>query len=100
MPTNATERIIAGAMSGTSADGVDVALTRITGRGTSMTAQLLHHHHHPYDAATRNKIFAFRDGAASANLARIAQLGRTISLAYAMAVNDTLAASRISAADL
>ena len=42
-----TERIIAGAMSGTSADGVDVALVRITGRGTSMTAQLLHHHHHP-----------------------------------------------------
>jgi anhydro-N-acetylmuramic acid kinase len=100
MPTNATERIIAGAMSGTSADGVDVALTRIQGRGTAMTAQLLHHHHHPYDATTKSEIFAFRGGDATANLVRLAQLGRTISLAYAKAVNDALAASRISAADL
>jgi anhydro-N-acetylmuramic acid kinase len=100
MATNATERIIAGAMSGTSADGVDIALTRIAGRGTAMTAQLLHHHHHPYDAATKSEIFAFRGGDATANLARLAQLGRTISLAYAKAVNDALAASRISAADL
>ena len=66
MPTSSTDRIIAGAMSGTSADGVDVALTRIAARGTSMTAQLLHHHHHPYDAATRNEIFAFRGGDSAA----------------------------------
>src|SRR4030095_4745075 len=95
-----TERIIAGAMSGTSADGIDVALTRIEGRRTSMTAQPLPHHPHPYDAATKNEIFAFRGGDASANLARLARLGRTISLAYATAVNEALAASRISAADL
>jgi anhydro-N-acetylmuramic acid kinase len=100
MPTNATERIIAGAMSGTSADGVDIALTRITGRGTSMTAQLLHITTIPYDAATKNEIFAFRGGDATANLARLAQLGRTISLAYAKAVNDCIAASRLSASQL
>src|SRR5688572_26738964 len=97
---NPRERIIAGAMSGTSADGVDVALTRITGRGTSMTAQLLHHHHRPYDAATRTEIFAFRGGEASCNLARLAKLGRTISLTYATAVNEALAAARLTAADL
>jgi anhydro-N-acetylmuramic acid kinase len=95
-----TDRIIAGAMSGTSADGVDVALTRIAGRGTSMTAQLIHHHHRDYDAATRDEIFAFRGGDASANLARLAQLGRTISLAYATAVNEALAASRLNTSDL
>src|SRR5688572_2446934 len=97
---NPRERIIAGAMSGTSADGVDVALTRITGRGTSMTAQLLHHHHRPYDAATRTEIFAFRGGEASCNLARLAKLGRTISLTYATAVNEALAAAHLNAADL
>ncbi|HEV2295997.1 MAG TPA: anhydro-N-acetylmuramic acid kinase [Tepidisphaeraceae bacterium] len=96
----ARERIIAGAMSGTSADGVDVAITRIIGRGTSMTAQLLHHHHRSYDAATRSEIFAFRGGEASANLARLAELGRTISLTYATTINEALAASRLSAADL
>ena len=102
MPDQATDRprIIAGAMSGTSADGVDVALTRITGRGTAMTAQLIHHHHHPYDAPTRAEIFAFRGGDATATLSRLAQLGRTISLAYAAAVNAALAASRLSAPDL
>ena len=94
------ERIIAGAMSGTSADGVDVALTRITGRGTSMTAQLIHHHHRSYDAATRAEIFAFRGGDASCNLARLAKLGRTISLTYATAVNEALAAAHLNATDL
>ena len=102
MPNDATprERLIAGAMSGTSADGVDVALTRITGRGTSMTAQLIHHHHRSYDAATRNEIFAFRGGEASCNLARLAKLGRTISLTYATAVNEALAAAHLNAKDL
>ena len=102
MPSDpdARERIIAGAMSGTSADGVDVALTRITGRGTSMTAQLVHHHHRPYDAATRDEIFAFRGGDASCNLGRLAKLGRTISLTYATAVNEALAAAHLSASDL
>jgi anhydro-N-acetylmuramic acid kinase len=102
MPNDANprERIIAGAMSGTSADGVDVALTRITGRGTSMSAQLIHHHHRPYDAATRTEIFAFRGGDASCNLARLAKLGRTISLTYATAINEALGASHLSAKDL
>ncbi len=94
------ERILAGVMSGTSADGVDVALTRIAGRGTSMTAQLIHHHHHPYDAKTREEIFAFRGGDANVNLSRLAQLGRTISLAYATAVNEALAAAHLTARDL
>jgi anhydro-N-acetylmuramic acid kinase len=95
-----TERIIAGAMSGTSADGVDVALTRIAGRGTAMTAQLLRHHHRPYDADTRSEIFAFRGGDARCDLSRLAKLGRTISLTYAAAVNEALAAAHLSARDL
>jgi anhydro-N-acetylmuramic acid kinase len=102
MPTepDTRERIIAGAMSGTSADGVDVALTRITGRGTSMTATLVHHHHRSYDAATRDEIFAFRGGDATCNLARLARLGRKISLTDAKAVNEALAAAHLSAKDL
>jgi 1,6-anhydro-N-acetylmuramate kinase len=34
-------------MTGTSLDGLDVALVRITGRGLAMTADLLHHHAAP-----------------------------------------------------
>src|SRR4051794_32735634 len=94
-------RIIAGAMSGTSADGVDIALTKIMGRGFDMTAQLLHHHHRPYDEQTRREIFAFRDDNVRENfLSRLATLGRTISLTYATAVNEALAAAHLSASDL
>ena len=93
-------RLIAGAMSGTSADGVDVALTRVTGRGTDMRCELVHHHHRDYPAPLKQEIFAFRGGDAAVNLARLAQLGRDVSLAYAAAVNDALAEAKLTAADL
>lgn len=94
------KRLIAGAMSGTSADGVDIAITEITGTGLGMQCRLVHHHHHPYPAALRDEIFTFRGGAASANLARLAQLGRDISLAYAVATNEALLAAKLKASDL
>ncbi len=95
------ERIIAGAMSGTSADGVDVAITRITGSGLDMSAQLIRHHHRPYPTELRREIFAFRRGEVRDNvLARLARMGREISLTYAAAVNEALAAASMSADQL
>lgn len=97
-------RLIAGAMSGTSADGVDVAITEITGRGLDMTARLVRHHHRSYPPELRREIFAFRGGevrAAGTNvMGRLAQLGREISLTYATAVNECLTAASLSAKDL
>ena len=89
-------RILIGAMSGTSADGVDVALVEITGRGLAMTAQLLHHHARAYDAALRRSIFRVRSEG-SARLDELAEMGRQITLAYAAAVDEALAAAAISA---
>jgi anhydro-N-acetylmuramic acid kinase len=80
------DRLIAGAMSGTSADGVDVAIVRIAGRGLAMTAQLLRHHHRPYDSHLRRRIFAVRQENA-VSLAELASLARDISQCYAQAVN-------------
>ena len=88
-------------MSGTSADGVDVAVVSITGRGLDMTAQLIRHHHRPYNEQVRREIFAFREGEITKDfLPRLARLGRNISLTYAAAVNEALAAAHMSAAHL
>jgi anhydro-N-acetylmuramic acid kinase len=95
-----TGRLIAGAMSGTSADGVDVAVVAVDGRGLDMTARLVRHHHRAYPPELRREVFAFRGGDAPADLARLAQLGREISLTYATAVNEALAMERLTAGDL
>ena len=94
-----TIRLIAGAMSGTSADGVDVAITRIDGRGYEMRPQLVHHHHRAYPRDVREKIFAIRSSGA-APLASLGELARQISLVYAAAVNEALVASKTAATDL
>jgi len=93
------QRLIAGAMSGTSADGVDVALVRIVGRGLEMSATLLRHHLRPFPDELRNQILRTRC-APSISLADLARMGREISLNYAAAVNEALLAGGLSGADL
>ena len=92
-------RVIAGAMSGTSADGVDVALVRVDGRGLEMSARLLGRAHVAYDADLRALIFAVRNGG-TITLAELARLGRGVSLAYAAAVLAALDATGLSPADV
>jgi anhydro-N-acetylmuramic acid kinase len=86
-------------MSGTSADGVDVAIVRVTGHGSAMRAELIHHHAHAYPRDLREKIFAIRK-AGAVFLADLASLGREISLAYASAVNAALIGANRTVADL
>ncbi|MGD1277021.1 MAG: anhydro-N-acetylmuramic acid kinase [Tepidisphaeraceae bacterium] len=95
----AQKRVIAGAMSGTSADGVDVALVRISGRGLDMSAQLLQEHHRDYATTLRRAIAQIRQSGA-ATLATLTEVGREISLCYAAAVNETLLAAGMSGGDL
>ncbi len=45
--------IVAGVMSGTSADGINVALVRIQGRGFRSRFELLAHYEFPYPANVR-----------------------------------------------
>ena len=70
------EMIVAGVMSGTSADGVDVAFCRIEpGRvaETSPRLSLLGHGNFPYRAELRAEVLRAMDGAAlnAAGLARL-----------------------------
>ena len=71
-------RLIAGAMSGTSADGVDVAVVRVAGRGVNMSAALVGHHHRPYDPPLRQSIFRLREGQ-PVELRELARVGRQVS---------------------
>lgn len=92
-------RLIAGAMSGTSADGVDVVIARVEGSGLDMSSCVVLHHHRPYDAQLRSEIFALRSSGIG-SLGALAKLARHISLVYAAAVNEALAAAHLTAKDL
>ncbi len=94
-------RVIVGTMSGTSADGVDAAVTQITGQGLDMKAQVLLHHYQAYSPELRREIFAFRnDEVKSDFLARLAKLGRQITLATAAAVNQALTLAKLESKDI
>jgi anhydro-N-acetylmuramic acid kinase len=82
-------RIIAGAMSGTSADGIDVAVCIITGRGTNMTAELLLHHARPYPHSIRENIFRIKSEG-KCDLRDLADLAHGISLEYARTLREAI----------
>jgi anhydro-N-acetylmuramic acid kinase len=90
MPT----RIIAGAMSGTSADGVDVAVVEIDGSGLGMGAQLLGRHHEPYVAELRQRVTAIRLQG-GADFHSLCACARAISLTYASAVFGAMDAAAL-----
>lgn len=50
--------IVAGLMSGTSVDGVDITLVEITGKGPRLRTRLLGHQGHPYSPSLRQRILA------------------------------------------
>ena len=99
MTNTAAPRLLAGAMSGTSADGVDVAIVRIEGRGLDMSARLVAHHAEPYAPELRQAIFRIREGQ-SVRIGEMAHLSRQIALAYAAAVRGALAAANASSDEL
>lgn len=76
--------IVAGVMSGTSADGVDVAVVRIE-REKRISLKLLAHEAFPYPAGLRRAVLAAMN-AKSTSTAELARLNWRLGLAYADAV--------------
>jgi anhydro-N-acetylmuramic acid kinase len=76
--------IVAGVMSGTSADGIDVALVRIQGRGFRSRIELLAHYQFPYPDHVRSRILATMN--ASASVADLSRLNFLLGDLYADAV--------------
>jgi anhydro-N-acetylmuramic acid kinase len=91
-----SERLMIGAMSGTSADGVDAALVRVSGRGAEMKCTLLAHHHRPYDPILRRAILDLRT-AGSGTLPNIAWIGREVSIFHSAAINELLLSAGVAA---
>jgi anhydro-N-acetylmuramic acid kinase len=85
---------IAGVMSGTSADGIDVALVRIEKRGAKPALTLLAHEGFPYSASLRRAVLGAMN-ASSISTAELARLNWRLGLAYAEAVRKTLQKHRV-----
>ncbi len=86
--------IVAGVMSGTSADGIDVALVRLLGRGFRTRLELLCHHAVPFPLNVRRTILA----AMNARFARVADLARLnflLSELYAEAIRAACAKAKL-----
>ena len=80
--------IVAGVMSGTSADGVNVALVRVQGRGLGIRLQLLAHREYPYPPRIRKAVLAAMN-AKRASVADLARLNFLLAEVYAEAVRAT-----------
>jgi anhydro-N-acetylmuramic acid kinase len=82
--------IVAGVMSGTSADGVDVALVRFRDTNDGYpTLRLLAHEAFPYPAALRKSVLAAMNAPATSTV-ELARLNWRLGLEYAKAVGLTL----------
>ncbi|HZU10944.1 MAG TPA: anhydro-N-acetylmuramic acid kinase [Pseudacidobacterium sp.] len=80
---------VAGIMSGTSADGMDVALVRVRPQKSRLKLDLLAHEAFPFPKDLRAAVLAAMD-AKSISTAELARLNWRLGLAYAEAVRETL----------
>ena len=78
--------IVAGVMSGTSADGVDVAVVSIQGRGSYLSFDLLLHDHSEYPPAIRKAVLAAMN-ASKISVAELSRLNFRLGEFYAEAVS-------------
>lgn len=87
--------IVAGLMSGTSADGVDVALVRIRSKGADLNLKLIAHSSFPFSDSLRYCVLGAMD-ARSTTTAELARLNWRLGIAYTEAVRSTLAAHPVT----
>lgn len=86
---NKPSRLVVGLMSGTSADGIDAVLTRITGSGLTTKAEQLGFYFQPFDAATRQTILNICDGE-NGGTREVCLLGTHLGRLYTQAVRELL----------
>lgn len=88
---NKSERILVGLMSGTSHDGIDAALVKITGSGPGSKIKLLYHRNFSYSAAFRSRIASAFNGSAP----DICRINFDLGELFAKAAEDCIASSGV-----
>ena len=91
--------IVAGVMSGTSADGIDVAIARITGRGFNPRCEVLGHEHFNYPRAVRHAVLQAMN-ARQADVANLSRLNFLLGELYAQTIKTTQLRTRTNQLDL
>lgn len=91
--------IVAGVMSGTSADGVDVAIVRLQGRDSYLHYELLLHDHTEYPKAIRDAVLAAMN-ASQIGVAELSRLNFRLGEFYAEAVSKAQKKARSVEIDL
>lgn len=89
-----------GLISGTSADGIDAALVRITGRGRGAAIDLLAFESYPYPAEIRAELMALYDPSAPHAVARLCSMNVIIGGLFADAALAVCATGGVAANDL
>jgi len=92
-------RLVVGLMSGTSADGIDAVLTRITGFGLTTKVEQLGFYFQPFDSATRQAILNICRGNVGGTR-EICLLGTHLGKLYAEAVRQLLKQTGTETVDL
>jgi anhydro-N-acetylmuramic acid kinase len=92
--TSTRSMIVAGVMSGTSADGIDVALVKITTATGKPRLKLLAHHAVSYSRTLRSAVLAAMD-AKQTSTAELARLNWRLGMAYAEAVRTAVEKHRM-----
>ena len=96
---NQPSRLVVGLMSGTSADGIDAVLTRITGWGLSTRVEQLGFHFLPFDRPTRRAILDICGGE-TGGTREVCLLATHLGKLYAEAVDQLLKKTGIDRIDL
>ncbi|OCT11296.1 anhydro-N-acetylmuramic acid kinase [Paenibacillus pectinilyticus] len=96
---NQTSLTIAGIMSGTSLDGIDVAIVRMEGSGLDTSIKLLHFESFSYEAEIREKLKLLCT-IENSDVAQVCGMNFAIAERFADAVSQTAAAAHMSMAEI
>ncbi len=94
-----TDRLVAGMISGTSADGVDCAITQITGTGSQIDIDVLSFVSIPYPDELREAVLRNSD-ASTSSVQELSQLNFRIAVEFAATARNACANAGIDVSDL